>query len=514
MKILIIILLSMFFSLTANAQINKLIYIPIDDRPVSLQYPVDIVSASGYKIIVPQKKILAGQNKAGNPEELFKWLVKNAQDADAIVISADSLIYGGLVPSRLHNLSQEKIFASIEQLKKLKDKLPGVKIYCFSSFLRVPYLSHGNVEPHYYEEYSKMFFRIGELTDYLEKCGYNYLDYTELNNLIQLIPEEYYNDWTERRKKNLLANVKLASLAKENYFHYYAIGKDDNATFSQMHVEIREFQKLAGDISSAKMQIIPGIDQIGLLLLVRAINEATFKQPYVHSIYPEGLGPISIPLYSNQKISDSVNIQIHATGSLPTYDIEQSDVILFVNTATDGKNKEVTHPENIAFASLANKDFVKQIKQHGQYKKPIALADVAYANGADNGFMLEMCRQAAIADLSTYSAWNTADNSIGYAIATGILVPKMNKMQRERILQTRFLDDWFYQANVRATLKTMLLEDNINIFSIPPQYNKLVTQKLNEQLQNFNREHNNLVNKNFTALLPWQRLFEVQITYK
>ena len=52
-------------------------------------------------------------------------------------------------------------------------------------------------------------------------------------------------------------------------------------------------------------------------------------------------------------------------------------------------------------------------------QKPVALADISYANGADNGFMQAMTDTEGLLGAHRLFGWNTADNSIGFAPEPG-----------------------------------------------------------------------------------------------
>lgn len=505
------IVFSLFFLLVPTEVFaSKIIYIPLDNRPVSLDYVVDTVQTADIKIVSPPEELIATRNSDGQPDELWQWLLKNAKNAQSAVISTDALIYGGLVPSRTHHLSAEVIASRVNRLKELKNKFPQLKIYCFSSLLRTPRQSFGNVEPHYYEEHGADFFRLGELLDKQEVHGPDALDQIEIKNIIELMPEEHYDDWFERREKNYQANLQLADLARKRFFHYYAIGKDDNAPLSQTHIETRKLLEETKDISSARLQIIPGIDQISILLLVRAINERTWTQPYVYTFYADGAGASTIPLYSDQTVGESISAQILATGGLPTLNMEQADLILVVNTPFNGVTLEATHPQNLAFISERERKLANDVKKLLKEGKPLALADVAYANGADNGFMKELYLNNLLYSLTSYAGWNTADNSIGSALAQGLLSKHHSNEESKRFIQIRLLDDWYYQANVKKQLTEYAVEENINIYHLDNQA-KNANQWLKYLMKQFNDEYCDLKIDHYSAELPWNRLFEVYI---
>lgn len=491
---------------------KKIIYIPIDNRPVCLKYPVNAINAYGYNIITPPETMLSSREKGGDPEKLWDWLLKNSKDADSIVIASDSLIYGGLVQSRTHFLAQETILARINKLKDLKKISPKLKVYCFSSLLRTPRQSFGNVEPPYYEQYGSWFFRLGELQDKTEIYGYDYLDATEIKNLTELIPQEYYKDWFDRREKNLSAHFALAELARNKFFHYYAVGKDDHAPLSQTHMEARKLKEYTSDISSARFHIIPGIDQVGILLLVRAINEDTWTTPYIHTVYAEGTGPLTVPLYSDETIGESVQVQIMAAGAYTTSEPEKADLVLVLNTPVGGINKEAINPENQPFSSPENRRLISKIIEFSK-EHPVALADVAYANGSDNGFMHELYKQNSIYALTSYAGWNTADNSIGFALTFGLLAKKQKPVDHMKILQTRLIDDWYYQANVRQNITREFKTEGYNIYYLDKQQD-MATKILLKDLNEFNKKYGNFIKSDFSADFPWNRLFEIDVEVK
>ncbi len=506
-----LLLCSLIFALPCAAKTKALLYIPLDTRPVCLKYPVEAIEAAGYKVLTPPSALISSRYRAGDPDQLWQWLLQSAKTADAAIIAADSLIYGGLVPSRTHQLPMETILHRINRLKELKSSYPKLKLYCFSTLLRTPRKSFGGVEPPYYEEYGPDFFRLGELMDKVEIYGYNLLDQTEIKNLTELMPEQFYNDWFERRQKNLDGHFQLANLVREKYFHYYAVGKDDNAPLSQTHRETRRLVEKTSDISNARFQILPGVDQLGLLLAVRALNEDKWQQPSVYPVYAEGAGAKTIPLYSDQSVGESVNQQILAAGCLPSSSLAEADLVFFVNTPPDGITRESVNPENQPFASQENKVSVLALKELITLGKPLALADVSYANGADNGFMQELYNHSLIPLLSSYSGWNTADNSIGSALSLGLISRNVTAPAKEKFLRIRLADDWYYQSNIRPILKKSLNHGNQYALDGQRRALSLLMQKEFRRLDN---RYPTLGITVIAADFPWNRLFEISIDIK
>lgn len=81
---------------------------------------------------------------------------------------------------------------------------------------------------------------------------------------------------------------------------------------------------------------------------------------------------------------------------------------------------------------------------------PVAIADIAYPNGADP-LVIEMLLESDCpvrpAELAAYGAWNTAGNTLGTTVAQAILSmfagddPERIAAQ-QRFLTHRFLEDW------------------------------------------------------------------------
>ena len=119
--------------------------------------------------------------------------------------------------------------------------------------------------------------------------------------------------------------------------------------------------------------------------------------------------------------------------------------------------------------------------------------------------------------LQSYAGWNTATNSTGFALSTGILAKKFKEDDKNSILFTRYLDDWAYQANVRNIVSAQL-----NWLNGEGYYNLLDDKKFDaaawceEMLTSF-------VNNNFPEVtlkdkmrvqFPWNRMFESEISFE
>ena len=287
--------------------------------------------------------------------------------------------------------------------------------------MRTPRESYGNVEPDYYSHVGPAIYRYSQLSDKSDVRAETLLEDFELGAFERNLAKEHLQDWLDRRNKHMAVNQQLAILARMGRFDYFAIGKDDNAPYSHTHMEARKISLGNAAVSSASFQVLPGVDQLGLLLLTRAANQLENHSPKVYQMYVEGEGPKTIPQYSDLPLGISVPEQIIAAGGTVVNSPANADVILAINTPADGIMYDSTDSSNQYFASFSNKRYIDHLGTMLRSGANISLADVAFSNGADNGFMNELSLRGFTEQLAAYNGWNTADNAIGFAIAYYLL---------------------------------------------------------------------------------------------
>ena len=499
---------------------EKILYIPQDNRPVVVEQTVDIIQKAGYQIVMPPKEILGTREDFGNPDRLWEWLERNTKkDIKAAVISSDALLYGSLVSSRKHNYDKQIILARAEQFKDFRKKHKKLPLYVFGSIMRTPRngLAAGYEEPDYYRNYGANIFRYTALIDKHEVEGLTPRENKEILFLQKLIPARALNDWQERRAKNFAANESLIDMAGEKVFDCLLLGRDDNAPYSQTHMEGRKLAAYGADIPKNNYQTIAGIDEIGLVLLTRAINDRTNDKTSVFVYYNVGIGGKTVPTYSDETIDNSINAEFTALGANRVYDEKSADFILAVSTNPDGKTFEAMNAMNTKTPHSGTNYFVNSLQNYLNNGNAVAVADITFANGSDNALMEKLREEDLLFKLQSYAGWNTATNSTGFALSTGILAKKMTPQNKNRLLFTRYLDDWAYQANVRNKVSARL-----NWLNGYGYYNLLEDKKYDaaawceQMLTNFVEDNMPKVELKsaLRVQFPWNRMFESDITFK
>ena len=329
--------LLLIFSCSAQASAEKILFIPHDNRPVSSQQPAEVVSQLGYEIISPPIEFLT------QPDELWAWFYENAPFSDAAVVSSDALLYGGLIPSRSHEIPEEVLNSRVENFKTLREKNPNLNLYLFGSLMRTPMFgTPGDIEePDYYGQYGMQIFELTKMLDKQEISKLNKNEKIYLDSLEREIPDEILDDYFARRVKNLSATKKLLDFTHEDIINFFIIGRDDNAPLSQTHRENRQLLEYMKNIPKTKAQSHAGIDEFAMLLLTRAVNDLSGTIPFVNVQFNRGVGEKIVPKYSDEQIGDSIRSEILIAGAMFVPNPERADFVLFVNTDPKGETFEL-----------------------------------------------------------------------------------------------------------------------------------------------------------------------------
>ena len=130
---------------------------------------------------------------------------------------------------------------------------------------------------------------------------------------------------------------------------------------------------------------------------------------------------------------------------------------------------------------------------------------------------MENMRKAGLLEsLRAYSGWNTATNSSGFALATGMLAPRMTEEGRKRLLIRRYLDDWGYQANVRTTIvRRLIAEGHPEACLKLDRFRPEAEEEATRLLRDFAREKLPFFKdvQHLQVRLPWNRTFECETIF-
>lgn len=502
-----------------------LMYVPQDNRPISFNQTADAVANTGLKVITPPENLLGNrENPKGHPQELSQWAQDQAQNADVAVISSDAMLYGSLVASRQEDHNKEQVINNANSLINLKLANPNLKIYVFGSIMRTPQSiqASGGTDAALYAKYGNDIAKYTALLDKQEQGKLSRKDKKALKAYKNEIPEKALQAWLDLRAANLAASYKLIDYTRDGFIDYLALGADDNAPYSMTNMERRALDAYALKSGLNKMNYhsVAGIDELGYVLLTRGVNHIKGDIPFVSVHYAKGMGAKTIPAYSNEPISRSIAAHIVMAKGLEITKDKNADVIFMVNTTEKGTTGAANNPDNTATVTPHLADFIASIQEQLKHNRNVSVADIAFANGADNGLMTGLYENNLLDKLGGYAGWNTPTNSSGFALAMGMNANYTAKDKNMDNLALRYLDDWLYQANARQTVAQQL-----NSFPGQGGYMNLDTrlkpaeQATTELIRSLSAKYQleQLPGQSYLPTVevtfPWNRMFEANFTF-
>lgn len=469
---------------------KKIALLPIDNRPVTYTLLKDIIALNdNIELDMPERNYLGGLYEAANIKEITNWLIKT-DDIDYLILSLDTIAYGGLVPSRRMNDGFDEIKSRLDIVRdsilEKKKKNKKLKVYAFSSIMRISNNNAAEEEKPYWADFGK---EIYSYSYNLHKARIN----NENKNIEHNIPPEILKDYLDTRKRNYEINKLYLKWLEKKVIDFLIYSKDDTGAFG---LNVEEAFNLKEEIIKRKLnaKVKTGADEIPLALLLRAITENIKIKIKIEYKNKESINLIS--KYEDISVEECVKSQIETGIKNACITDINPDIIFYVNNF-DKIQGDLVFKDNV--------NNTLNIKLN--FDKPCIIADINNANGADWEFVENMVKNKIDKNLYAYSGYNTSANSIGSALAIGICtyIAKKEKSFREsafkKLLITRLLDDWAYQADIRDYIKeakdgnyVLALSENSDRFK--PYENKI----------------KNFLNTEFKVLysLPWKRSFEAE----
>lgn len=462
----------------------KIALIPIDNRPICYDLIEDVLSIDkNIQLFMPDISLLGGLNTNSDTKGIFNF-IENLPNVDYLIVSLDTLAYGGLVSSRRCEDSFEEIKNRIESFKKIASK-KAEKILAFSSIMRISNNNINEEEKEYWAQWGK---RIFDWSYYFHKTEVE----KTYNCVHNTIPSDILNDYLNTRERNFKINKIYLNWAKEGFFDTLIFSKDDCAEFGLNVKEANELSQIIEkeEIKSAKIKT--GADEIPLSLLSCALCKN--KNIKIKPVFLEEKSTDLISKYEDISILNCVLGQIELAGL--KIDDKTPDITMLINNFSQEQG------------DLVLGDRINFIKKEIDFPKtPYFIADVNNANGADKDFV-EKLFELNIENYYGYCAYNTSANTIGCAIFCAIvkylalLNNSYNNSAFSKFQFIRLLDDWGYQAISRKYIRQNA-----------PEFKRALFEKESELNDNAQKicEFLNYHPDKITYSLPWNRSFEIRI---
>lgn len=494
----------------------KTVLLPLDERPCNLNYPSLIPLEEDILLVTPPKNILSKKKERCDLDKVYDWLLKECDDADYLIVSMDMLLFGGIVPSRLHLDDIPTINSRSNILRKIKENNPNIKIYANELIMRTPCYSYSDEEPDYFDICGRELWLYGVYLDKQEQGILSLEEETEFNILKETLNKDYLFDLISRREVNKKAICNTIDLYKEGVIDYFVIPQDDCHPYGFTSRDRRDIISYINEIKLDKeLLMYPGADEVGLTLLSRVINNyhQTSLKTYVYFASEEGRK--AIPSFEDRPLEDTVNLHLKACNLTRVDNYEDADIVLFIN------NGYLFYQPNMDLIEFnKNRDltsFVELIKNAIKDKKVLGIADNVFCNEGDEMLFNHLFKNELFEHLSSYAGWNTSSNTLDTTIA-GMVSYYFSEDDNKKnlFLLHRCMEDFFYMGCVRNEV--------INKIKANPQWNIKINALNNykEPLEEFTKDRlirlslkyqlNNLYWGNKISVnFIWNRTFEIEL---
>ena len=549
----------------------KILLLPLDERPCNAAFPGRLFPVDKVQILLPRK--LGHKKHPADFSVLSDFLFEKAKDADALLLSLDMLLYGGLIPSRLHHLKTETLFSRLHLIRELKEKYPALPIYAFATVMRCPAYSSDDEEPDYYERFGSAIHARGALmhralaglttsskaegpvpspagllpaasgegeisapfsfvpagTSSAEPASASSLDNEDSQCPESCLGGDFeacLEDYLARRALNKQLSLQALELVKEGILESIVFPQDDSMRFGFPAMDQEEIRRRILTLGlTERAMMYPGSDEIALTLLCRLLLNHHGLLPKVYVKYLTDGARSLIPLYEGLPLSATTSYQLHAAGCVTADTCAEADIVL-LETAASGSMEEAWSQPSRSPSYFAERNFPEMlsfIQRMRSAGKVVTVADNAYANGGDLDLIRILNADHLLMDLQGYAGWNTNANTMGCAIAMGVcaflygeqgLFPDpASETQRRNFLISRYLEDACYQADVRQCVTKKIPPLGFDYFFTGEEEGEVRDLILAELQIRIKTELSYLADRiQIRRLtLPWKRMFEIDL---
>ncbi len=541
--------------MTLRHRVHRVLYIPLDDRPVNLTMPLLLAGIVDYEMTVPPQALLGSYNTPGKPEALAEWLLAHADHPDCLILSLDMLLYGGLVASRQPSIPLEVAQTRLDVVRKLRERLPQAALYASSVLTRLDMPMSAEDRQRYGDD----FYRYTRLAD--DKSAQE-----EVQALLQSLPADLVERYRQVRRRNHEINRAAVELVAAGNLDFLILAQDD-ADARGFHQT--EHQALQAQIKCAKVSdrvvLCDGADETGATLFSHFVHEHMEERPQVSVLYLDPEGAARVAPFEDRPFGANLVLQAQAAAVDLVDDPGEADMVLAISPPVAKPLEAVAGCPEHAVRRRQLAEFADQIVSLSG-KRGVAICDAAFPNGAEPALIEALCEaELAWPRLLAFSSWNTAGNSLGTALAHGTvrliglrdkaafdlaqLVSSISPMRYFELLNsligaerahltllfTRLVDDWLYQAQVRPVVKERMAEmvtsASFELTEAYPRAEALVREMLTEAASSLwveefmgqrageigppgHRSALVLAELQDTRVrLPWRRLFEVELEF-
>jgi Protein of unknown function (DUF4127) len=490
------------------ALLAAIVFVPIDDRPVTAQLPVMLGRIAGVPVHAPPRALLGRYIDAGRSDALIAWLNNEAayRRPSDFVLSTDMLAYGGLIASRIPGAAYADAYSRLREIVHLRREYPRAWIGAFGTIMRLAPTGVPTGTP---------FFAADPTWEYLQQYA-NLHDppspgeAVTAQQLRRQIGDATLAAYLATRGRNLAVDRLLLKMTADGTIDRLVLGQDDAGPVG-LHVS--EVRLLQSDLASLELgervSIEPGADELAMALVAHALAAAAHWQPRIAVRYSTPDGAAFQDPIEFAPIANAVNALIRVGGGVAADD--RPDIVLYVRVP------HTTAAQDDAFEAAMNADIAAN--------RSVALADLSFLASYEDqaAFARRILASGTGAKLDAYSSWNTNANTVGTALAEAIAAGAGRKMKtydglaHRTFTFVRFLDDYAFHDEVRPDINATLTAQGIADHTLlEPTTARSIEQRTRALLWSYAPQILAQLDPGYhiaamTITLPWDRTFETNI---
>jgi hypothetical protein len=485
---------------------QRIALVPLDERPVNTGLVRDVAAIAGCALDLPPADLLPRFRAAGDVQGLAAWLRALSSELDGAVVSIDTLVHGGLIPSRTSSEPISTVVSRLDVLREIREANPGIRMAAVSLVMRASDSYSAVEEPEYWAEAGREIHALG---------GAVHRAWSGTEATEPALPQDLRRDYSARRLRNHVVNLAALDLEWQGIVDPLVITADDTAAWSAGSAEQRlidYWQHLRGE---APVQVYPGADETGAVLVARLLAAGGAPRVFVLPSEEEGMG--RVPSYENVPLRESLVRQLAAVGAVAVPDASAADFVLVIHTPDPAREDHFggdPAPDPAAISST-----LAAVSTAIEAGRPVVLADLRFGNGGDMHLIDALVAEGRLAALDAYSGWNTAGNALGSALALGVAAAvgrregTLDDGARIRALKRRLLDDAVYQARVRREVSLEFFGHRIEPVDAEraARAEAAITEILRYRLAALGLGGSDRI---ASVTLPWVRSFEIDVQFE
>ncbi|MCI6285172.1 DUF4127 family protein [Selenomonas sp.] len=539
---------------------SRVLLVPLDSRPPCRQHVVDLGRIGGIDVMTPPNECMDYYSQPGDTAAMRDWLMQEAHPGDAVIISIDQLLFGGLLAAREQAAPPARQDALVAYLRAFRAAHPDVPVYAFSI---LPRLTPQDTIDGYDERraliaYSRL---VGK-----RAAGLAVGD-DELAALRAKISDESLATYEAHFRENAELNEKLVALTKDGTLTRLVLGQDDGEPYGIPNIEKSSIQLTIDTLGLTDKQcfLTHGADEIAQTLLAAYVCEQHDYHPRITVTTTDPCAKTRVMPYMAVDCATVAEEKIRLIGGTPTSDEKDANLTLFLSAndsdegsldmrqaAVDYFARELGNVDGTAHEKSGNADETadkKSVAAHAAASSknashPIALVDLSkHFDAAEPLLPLLMGRDIPVTRLAAYAGWNTTSNAIGTALAAATIREACKRepltpdearalaAESARFLQNRVLEDFFYlKADIDPINHALKKAGYTNTADLDLEHNhrwatQMLQQKLAQQAAIYKHtkslrapfpvpqtgEQLAIYDLSTDASFPWPRTFEIYL---